>query len=153
MKHLPIFAMALLALAFASCRQSNEAAPAADTTAPAVAVADSIHTADLPAMEAQPIANFKGGEGELLMKLYQEGDTKVMLCTMPAGSSVGYHRHDGSMEVIYVQRGEATICYDSTTTATYTVGQAHYCPNGHGHSIANLGPGTLVIYNVVASQQ
>lgn len=142
-----------LAALTASCTNSATEQQSADAQAAIAAPAPSdsvVSTIDFDQMEAQTLAGFKGGEGEVYMKMYAEGDTKIMLCTVPAGASVGYHAHENTLEVIRVMSGEATILLDSVQTTVYTPGQVHYCPMGHAHSIANCGTDDLVIYNVVA---
>lgn len=151
-----IFFIGLLALTtiMGSCKQQVVESSNADSTSSTEVTVDTnvVTMIDLPSMEAKNIANFKDGEGSVDMKMFQEGETKVMLCTIPAGSSVGYHEHDTSLEVILVQSGTATIDLDHKGTQTYTEGQAHICPKGHGHSISNNSSEDLVIYNVVAAQ-
>lgn len=143
-------ALVLLMAALGSCRQSEPAPEPAIDSAPA-AEAPVEYSFDLNTMQADTMQNFKGGEGYVLMKMAKAGGNKIMLATMPKGSSVGFHTHEADMEVICVQQGTATIVLDSTEL-TYTAGQVHYCPKGHGHSISNLADEDLVIYNIVATQ-
>lgn len=110
-----------------------------------------ISTIDLVGMEADTLKAFKGGDGEVYMKMFVDGGNRIMYCTTPPGASVGYHTHDTNMEVIYVIEGTATVFFDHNEQI-YTKGMAHYCPKGHGHSIHNFGEEDLVIYNVIAPQ-
>ena len=146
---LPILAFALL-LSVASCKNESKPQLVEEPTVETVPQ-EVINIIDLNEMEAKAIANFKDGDGEVYMKMFTDGETKVMLCTIPSGSSVGYHTHDNNMEVILVQQGTATIAFDGVEQ-NYTVGQVHYCPKGHGHSISNKAEEDLVIYNVVSLQ-
>lgn len=143
-------AFVLLMGVLASCRQAAPAPEAAvDTTS---AVETPVECSfDLNAMAADTLQHFKDGDGYVLMKMVKAGDNKIMLATLPQGSSVGFHTHESDMEVIYVQQGTATIVLDSTEL-TYTAGHVHYCPKGHGHSISNRAGEDLVIYNIVATQ-
>lgn len=144
-----------LAFAMMSCQNEDKPQvveePAVEVAPQEEPVKEVVSTIDFNNMVADTIANFKGGEGELYMKMFVDGETRVMLCTVPAGSSVGYHTHDTNMEVILVQQGTATIALDGVEQ-DYTVGQAHYCPKGHGHSISNMTDSDLIIYNVISLQ-
>jgi len=106
---------------------------------------------DFNAMKADTLTAFKGGDKEVYMKSVTDGPTKIMYCTMPAGSSVGFHRHETNMEIIRVEKGTAKIVLDGEEQI-YEEGTVHYCPMGHGHSIHNAGEDDLVIYNVISIQ-
>ena len=141
---------AMLAIAMLSCQNENKPQPVEEPVVETVSQ-EAPCLIDLNTMEPSTLANFKGGDGEVYMKMFQDGETKVMLCTVPAGASVGYHSHDTNMEVILVQQGVATINLDGVEQ-NYTEGQVHYCPKGHSHSISNKTDEDLVIYNVVSLQ-
>ena len=149
--------LAIVALAFAGCRNENknvaqidEPEAAADTIIEVVP-REVISTIDFNAMEIDTMSNFKGGEGDIYMKMLVDGKNKFMYCTIPSGSSVGSHTHDADMEIVYVLQGEATILFDGVEQV-YTKGMAHYCQKGHGHTISNKGVEDLVTFNVVAPQ-
>lgn len=148
--HLFVCVLAMLAFAMVSCRNVNKP-QSTDESVAKITSREVISTIDMNEMEAKTIANFKDGEGEIYMKMFQDGETRIMLCTVPTGSSVGYHTHDTNMEVILVQQGTATIAFDGVEQE-YSAGQVHYCPKGHGHSISNKADEDLVIYNVVSLQ-
>ena len=152
-----VMPLAVLALAFAGCRNENknvaqidEPEVVADTIIEVVPQ-EVISTIDFNAMEIDTMLNFKGGEGDIYMKMLVDGKNKFMYCTIPSGSSVGNHTHDTDMEIVYVLQGEATILLDGVEH-TYTKGMAHYCQKGHGHSISNKGEEDLVSFNVVVPQ-
>ena len=109
-------------------------------------------TIDLNNMAFDTLHGFKGGEGDMLMKIYSDGGNRIMQATIPTGSSVGEHAHETDMEIILVQQGHATIVMDNVETV-YGPGMVHYCPKGHRHSISNKGDDTLVTFNVVATQE
>ena len=153
MKTINTIILSLAALAAtACCNHSNNETTVAPPTPDSAQTSNATDCSiDLNNIEAQMLNNFKGGDGSVLMKMFQDGDNRVMLATIPAGASVGFHSHDNSLEVVYVLNGVATILYDSVEY-TYTAGQAHYCAKGHSHSIANTTDSDLVTYNVVATQ-
>ena len=109
-------------------------------------------TIDLNNMAFDTLHGFKGGEGDMLMKMYSDGGNRIMQATIPTGSSVGEHAHETDMEIILVQQGHATIVMDNVETV-YGPGMVHYCPKGHRHSISNKGDDTLMTFNVVATQE
>ena len=152
-----VMPLAVMALAFAGCRNANkdvEQTPNSEVvteTIPEIISQEVISTIDFIAMEIDTMSNFKGGEGDIYMKMLVDGKNKFMYCTIPSGSSVGNHTHDADMEIVYVLQGEATILFDGTEQV-YTKGMAHYCQKGHGHSISNKGVEDLVTFNVVAPQ-
>ena len=150
-KHLLLtgLTLATVAMLCGACKQEAKQTNAADTAATETITDDVQTTIDLNTMSADTLMAFKGGDKEVYMKMFQDGDTKVMLCTLPAGASVGYHSHDNNRELILVQEGTATIVLDSTEL-TYTQGMVHYCPKGHAHSIHNHTDHDLTIYNIVA---
>lgn len=108
-------------------------------------------TFDFNTMVPDTLSQFKGGEGTIFMKIAKAGANKIMLATLPKGTSVGYHSHDNDMEAIYVLQGSATILLDSTELV-YTAGMVHYCAKGHSHSISNRADEDLITYNIVATQ-
>ena len=64
------------------------------------------------------------------------------------GASIGYHRHDGETELVYILEGKGTVCDDGET---YEV-QAGDCTatfSGHSHGIENTGTETLVILGCI----
>ncbi len=149
--------LAVMALTFMGCRnenknnvQTDDSDVVAETISEAVPQ-KVISTIDFNAMKIDTMSNFKGGEGDIYMKMLVDGKNKFMYCTIPSGSSVGNHTHDTDMEIVYVLQGEATILFDGVEH-TYTKGMAHYCQKGHGHSISNKGEEDLVSFNVVAPQ-
>ena len=60
-------------------------------------------------IEAKHVEGFKGGEGDFITKLADDGKVKIMLNTLPAGSSIGTHTHNGNCELMYILKGEITF--------------------------------------------
>ena len=52
------------------------------------------------------------------------------------------------MQIIYLLKGEATVCYDGQETKLLP-GQVHYCPMGHSHSLMNQTKEELQFFAVV----
>ena len=87
-------------------------------------------------IEAKHVDGFKGGEGDFITKLADDGKVKIMLNTLPAGSSIGTHTHIGNCEVMYILKGEITFVYDGKEETAHA-GDVHYCPCDHTHRAEN----------------
>ena len=106
---------------------------------------------DIFNMPAKPVAGFKGGEGEALVRIHQDDMGKVAQITLPVGASIGYHPHDDSYEVIYVLSGCGT-CYDGDEVYPVSAGMVQYCPQFDGHSIVNTGTEDLRLLGVIPNR-
>ena len=91
---------------------------------------------DFKNIEEKQIEGFKGGKGPFFSKLSDDGKVKIMRNTLPPGSSIGLHTHDGNYEVMYILKGTITFNCDGQTE-TASEGEIHYCPEGHTHSAEN----------------
>ena len=87
-------------------------------------------------IEAKHVEGFKGGEGDFITKLADDGKVKIMLNTLPAGSSIGTHTHNGNCELMYILKGEITFVYDDMEETAHA-GDVHYCPCDHTHRAEN----------------
>ena len=67
------------------------------------------------------------------------------------GSSIGYHTHGTSSEIIYILSGTGKVKYDGGEEPL-EAGQCHYCPKGHSHSLINNSDGPLEFFAVVPNQ-
>lgn len=103
---------------------------------------------DFNELELNVAQNFKGGEKEYKSRRFVDENNKIMLGTLEPGASIGYHSHDNDSEIMYFLEGEATVLYDDGQE-TLQPGQAHYCPQGHSHSLINRGDKPLVFVAVV----
>jgi quercetin dioxygenase-like cupin family protein len=91
---------------------------------------------DFNSEEFVSIPNFKGGEGHFDAKMHDDGKCKIIFGKIEPGCTSGYHAHEANAEIIYMISGEAIVDYDGTEE-TIHAGQAHYCPEGHSHSMRN----------------
>lgn len=108
---------------------------------------------DFSAMEGKPVASFKGGEGNVIVRKFDDERMGAVVClTLPAGASIGLHTHSGNCEVVYVLSGSGT-CIDDEETYPLTAGMCHYCPEGHTHSIRNTGSAPLELLGVLPNVQ
>lgn len=103
---------------------------------------------DFSKIKEEVIDGFNGGIGPFHKKCADDGKVKIMLDTLPAGSSIGLHTHNGNCEVMYVLKGTLTFEYDGKRE-TASAGEAHYCPCGHEHRAINETDEDAVFFAVV----
>jgi len=106
---------------------------------------------DIFNMDPKPMAHFKGGEGEALVRMHADEMGKVAQITLPVGASIGYHTHEDSYEVIYVLSGCGT-CYDGDQVYPVSAGMVQYCPQFDGHSIVNTGTEDLRLLGIIPNR-
>ena len=86
--------------------------------------------------------NVRGGEGALafhdfLLAEGSYGAGKLFSRTeLPAGASIGEHRHDGEFEVYYVLEGTVEVL-DGGVWQTLRRGDMHLCASGESHAVRN----------------
>lgn len=105
-------------------------------------------TIDFEKIEEKAIPNFKGGEGCVNARIFDDGDAKIMKMRLEPGSSIGTHTHEGNAEVIFILSGNGTHVADGQEEVAKP-GMALYCPQGHTHTLRNTGSEPLVFYAVV----
>ena len=100
--------------------------------------------------EAKP--NFKGGEKEYNVKMFNTDGNKIMRGRLVPGASIGYHTHEEDQEVIYILEGEGSLVDENGNVLDKVLpGQATMCPKGESHSLTNKGDKDLVFFAVVTS--
>jgi mannose-6-phosphate isomerase-like protein (cupin superfamily) len=67
---------------------------------------------------------------------------------LPAGSSIGFHRHEGEEEIFYIISGSGEVS-EGGPSSPVGPGDATHTGEGAGHSIANPGPGPLDLLAVI----
>lgn len=82
------------------------------------------------------LEKFKGGEGTMITKIFNDGNCKIMRCRLLPHSHLGLHTHEGNSEMIFVLAGKGKVLYDGEYL-TLNPGDCHYCPMGHEHSLIN----------------
>lgn len=102
-------------------------------------------------MKETTISEMNGGLGTISAKMHMEPSNKIMISRLPAGSSIGTHRHTTSCEVNYVLSGTGKAICDGIEETLYG-GVCQYCPKGSDHSIINTGNVELVLFTVVPEQ-
>ncbi len=106
---------------------------------------------DYTAMETTHIPNFLGGEGTIHAQMRVDELGKILKGALDPGSSIGYHTHETSSEIIYILSGTGKVEYDGSEEVV-KAGQCHYCPKGHSHALINNSDGPLEFFAVVPNQ-
>jgi mannose-6-phosphate isomerase-like protein (cupin superfamily) len=101
-------------------------------------------------VESRP--NFKGGEKELSVQMFDDGMCKIMHGILIPGASIGLHTHDTNSEILFVVAGNCTLI-DDGETKQIRAGQCAYYPKGHNHSLINTDENAdLEFYATVPEQ-
>ena len=51
---------------------------------------------DFASVPEVAVPRFKGGEGQALVRKFEDSQGKILILTLPAGSTIGHHVHEGS---------------------------------------------------------
>ena len=103
---------------------------------------------NLDQIEEKKIPNMRGGEGQASMRIYDDGDNKIMRGCLAPGCSIGLHVHDTSSEIVCILSGTGKVLCDGQYEPL-SAGAVHYCPKGHEHSLINDSQGDLIFFAVV----
>lgn len=106
---------------------------------------------DFNKIELTKMPNFKGGEGYIEANMFFDGTNRIFIARIKKGSSIGYHLHDASSEIMYVLEGVATLNYNGEVSE-FKKGECHYCKKGNMHSVSNTHEEDLVMFCVVPEQ-
>lgn len=94
---------------------------------------------------------FKGGTGSVDANMFFDGDNRIFKAVLKKGSSIGYHIHDTSSEMMYIVSGIATVNYNGEISYAKK-GELHYCKKGNMHSVSNEQDEDLVMICIVPNQ-
>lgn len=102
------------------------------------------------------LEHFNGGEKVFMANMYVDESNKILRGVLVPGASIGYHRHEGSCEVIYILSGCGKVLYNPSESGIenaieerLVAGDCHYCPEGHFHSLINDRDEDLIFFAVV----
>ena len=96
----------------------------------------------------EELPNFKGGEKFARMQFHVDENNRIMRGCLVPGASIGLHTHETNSEIMYILQGSGKVLCDGEYSPV-TVGDVHYCPKGHEHSLINSGNEDLVFFAVV----
>lgn len=99
-------------------------------------------------IEEKVIPRMRGGEGEMITRMFVNEDTKIMYGRLTPGSSIGLHVHETDSEMFYILSGTGKVLCDGVYEPL-APGCCHYCPKGHEHSLINDGGEDLVILAMI----
>nr|MBQ8253131.1 cupin domain-containing protein [Lachnospiraceae bacterium] len=102
-------------------------------------------------MEEKALPNFKGGEKQYDVKMFTEGNHKIMEGRLVPGASIGLHTHETDCEVIFLTEGNGKVVDDGKEYAV-SAGMALFCPKDHSHTLMNNSDADLRFYAAVISQ-
>jgi mannose-6-phosphate isomerase-like protein (cupin superfamily) len=106
---------------------------------------------DFKKMEAAVLPQFKGGEKQMVAKMYVDEHNRIMLSKLEPGASIGIHCHDTSSEIIFILNGHGkAIC--EGIEESLSEGDCHYCPKGQTHTLINNSTEDLLFFAVVPQQ-
>ena len=106
---------------------------------------------DLMNQPEQAMPNFKGGEGIAWVRMFFDGQNRILMGRIQPGCSIGMHTHETYSEIMHVLSGTARVIIDGRVEIV-SAGQTHYCPKGHTHMTEPFGMEDLVILAVVPEQ-
>ena len=106
---------------------------------------------DLMNQPEQAMPNFKGGEGIAWVRMFFDGQNRILMGRIQPGCSIGMHTHETNSEIMHVLSGTARVIIDGRVEIV-SAGQTHYCPKGHTHMTMCEGAEDLVILAVVPEQ-
>ena len=99
-------------------------------------------------IEEKVIPKMRGGEGEMITRMFVNEDTKIMRGRLTPGSTIGLHTHEGDSEMIFILSGAGKVLCDGEYEPL-SAGSVHYCPKGHAHSLINDGTENLEILAMI----
>ena len=99
-------------------------------------------------IEEKVIPKMRGGEGEMITRMFVNEDTKIMRCCLTPGSTIGLHTHETDSEMIFILSGAGKVLCDGEYEPL-SAGSVHYCPKGHAHSLINDGDEDLEILAMI----
>lgn len=106
---------------------------------------------DVKNLPVVSIPNLNGGVGEIKAQMFSDANGKVMTSLIPAGCSIGLHKHITSSEYNYILMGSGKAICDGKEERL-TAGIWHYCPVGSEHSIINDSNADMMLLTVVAEK-
>ena len=99
-------------------------------------------------IEEKVIPKMRGGEGEMITRMFVNEDTKIMRGCLTPGSTIGLHTHETDSEMIFILSGAGKVLCDGEYEPL-SAGSVHYCPKGHAHSLINDGDEDLEILAMI----
>ena len=106
---------------------------------------------DFNEIKEENLEHFKGGEGSLIANMFFDGTNRILRGRLKPGCTIGYHKHEGSCEMIFILEGNGKVILEAGEERV-EAGNMHYCPENHSHSLVNDSDKDLVFVAVVPKQ-
>ena len=106
---------------------------------------------DFQHMPDTVLPHFKGGEGEMVAKMYNDDLNRILRGKLAPGHTIGLHTHDTSSEIILFLSGTGKMILNGVEEPI-TPGLCHYCKKGSSHQMINDGDEDLIFFAVVPQQ-
>ena len=112
----------------------------------------------MPIIEQRTVTakNKAGGKGEIFITHLLTPAEMLGRCEMfarvkiPAGASLGVHRHVGNNETYYILQGSAAYTDNNEVYAVHA-GDTTFCADGSSHGIENTGDDDLIFMALIIS--
>ena len=107
----------------------------------------------MPIIE-QKTVSAKKGKGEIFITHLLTSKEMVGKCQMfasvriPAGASIGVHKHVGTNETYHILNGKA-LYTDNGETYEVKAGDTTYCADGDTHGIESIGDDDLIFIALI----
>lgn len=110
----------------------------------------------MPVIEQKTVSakNKAGGKGEIFITHLLTPAELAGKCGMfasvriPAGASIGVHKHTGSTETYHILQGTAAYT-DNNETYMVKAGDTTFCADGDTHGIENCGDEDLIFIALI----
>ena len=94
-------------------------------------------------------SNCHDGEGALVCKSLLDGFNPERICfmhsdDMPAGVSIGLHKHESNEEIYYLVSGKGILTYDDKEYEMKS-GDVSVCKIGHSHAFLAVDDCVLIV--------
>ncbi len=106
---------------------------------------------DFNKIKEEKVEKFKGGEGFVINRMFEDDDNRIVRSVLPPNCSSGLHPHENNCEILYMLKGSALFIYDDKQERV-SAGQVHYCPKGHKHSMLNDTNEDVEYFTIVTKQ-
>ena len=99
-------------------------------------------------IEEKVIPKMRGGEGEMITRMFVNEDTKIMRGRLTPGSTIGLHTHETDSEMIFILSGAGKVLCDGGY-GPLALGTVVDRPGGQGLSLVNDGTEDLEILAMI----
>lgn len=99
-----------------------------------------------------------GGKGNTIMehivdeKVYGGKIAVYARVVLKPGCSLGFHKHEGTSETMYVLQGTGLYNYNGSKSTLHP-GDVTFCPEGESHSIENIGDDDLLVMALIVNEK